>query len=241
MASPAVTQPVAQEKKVEPHHELSKPFEVPPTQQAATVDLTNSPELIETVPQEQHTNERHDSSAFTLPPEVKEDDLNQLVEMGFDREEARVALIRSNNNIQNAANLLLSDVTSNETEPETNTLPTVPVQTVGQSRTGPDLINLSRNELFTTLNSNPQMLNSLVQSISEEDQELAESIRRSPDRMYDVLHPSTQQPTGLTSEDEAAITRLCGLGFSRMECEQAYIVSDKNETIAANLLLDGFN
>lgn len=42
----------------------------------------------------------------------------------------------------------------------------------------------------------------------------------------------------ITPEDEAAINRLRALGFSKIECAQAYFACDKNEDLSANLLFD---
>jgi UV excision repair protein RAD23 len=42
----------------------------------------------------------------------------------------------------------------------------------------------------------------------------------------------------VSAEEEAAINRLAGLGVSKLEAAQAYIACDKNEEMAANLLLD---
>lgn len=43
----------------------------------------------------------------------------------------------------------------------------------------------------------------------------------------------------LTEEELAAVERLTAMGFDRMEVVQAYLACDKNEELAANLLMDG--
>merc|ERR1719198_994274 len=43
----------------------------------------------------------------------------------------------------------------------------------------------------------------------------------------------------LSPEDAAAVGRLSELGFGRDDVVQAYLACDKNEALAANLLMDG--
>lgn len=43
----------------------------------------------------------------------------------------------------------------------------------------------------------------------------------------------------LSEEEMAAVDRLASMGFDRTEAAQAYIACDKNEELAANLLMDG--
>ena len=43
----------------------------------------------------------------------------------------------------------------------------------------------------------------------------------------------------LSQEEMAAVDRLADMGFNRSEAAQAYIACDKNEALAANLLMDG--
>merc|ERR1712032_867237 len=42
----------------------------------------------------------------------------------------------------------------------------------------------------------------------------------------------------LTQEEMAAVDRLADMGFDRTEAAQAYLACDKNEALAANLLMD---
>ncbi len=47
-------------------------------------------------------------------------------------------------------------------------------------------------------------------------------------------------PTVQLSEDEMqAVDRLCELGYDRFAVIQVYLACDKNEPLAANLLMDG--
>merc|ERR1712060_83687 len=43
----------------------------------------------------------------------------------------------------------------------------------------------------------------------------------------------------LSEEEMAAVNRLTEMGFDRTEAAQAYLACDKNEALAANLLMDG--
>merc|ERR1712032_1208989 len=50
---------------------------------------------------------------------------------------------------------------------------------------------------------------------------------------------SGPQVLRLTEEEMAAVNRLADMGFDRTEAAQAYLACDKNEALAANLLMDG--
>merc|ERR1719401_2932734 len=43
----------------------------------------------------------------------------------------------------------------------------------------------------------------------------------------------------LSDDEMAAVNRLTEMGFDRTEAAQAYLACDKNEALAANLLMDG--
>ena len=51
--------------------------------------------------------------------------------------------------------------------------------------------------------------------------------------------PPGQHVLRLTEEEMAAVDRLTEMGFDRSEAAQAFLACDKNEAMAANLLMDG--
>merc|ERR1712238_146977 len=50
--------------------------------------------------------------------------------------------------------------------------------------------------------------------------------------------PGGPQVLRLTQEEMAAVDRLADMGFDRTEAAQAYLACDKDEALAANLLMD---
>merc|ERR1719356_429549 len=50
--------------------------------------------------------------------------------------------------------------------------------------------------------------------------------------------PNAPQLLRLTEEEMAAVDRLTEMGFDRTEAAQAFLACDKNEALAANLLMD---
>jgi UV excision repair protein RAD23 len=45
----------------------------------------------------------------------------------------------------------------------------------------------------------------------------------------------------LTEDEMNAVNRLTEMGFDQQDAVAAYLACDKNEALAANLLMDGFN
>jgi UV excision repair protein RAD23 len=82
------------------------------------------------------------------------------------------------------------------------------------------------------INSNQQEFMRLLAEAPDDD-EMAEALAAAGGMAIEVE---------LTPEDEAAISRLEGLGFQRDQCIEAYLACDKNEEVAANFLLEnGFD
>ncbi|TMW56205.1 hypothetical protein Poli38472_008853 [Pythium oligandrum] len=114
----------------------------------------------------------------------------------------------------------------------------------------------------------PQQIQQLLDSLSPEQQaQMAAQMGMTPEQlrglsqMLSNLPPEAMEqmmasmggaggaggaPPGatrimLTEEEAAAVDRLCSMGFDRSEVVQAYLACDKNETLAANFLMDNMD
>ncbi|ODV90546.1 hypothetical protein CANCADRAFT_107776 [Tortispora caseinolytica NRRL Y-17796] len=102
-------------------------------------------------------------------------------------------------------------------------------------------------QLREMIRQDPSMLQHLLQTLAREQPELAQMIAANPETFLQffageggdesALPPGTTQIT-ITEEENAAIERLCGLGFDRQVAIQAFLVCDKDEQAAANYLFD---
>ncbi|BFZ53966.1 UV excision repair protein rad23 [Savitreella phatthalungensis] len=106
------------------------------------------------------------------------------------------------------------------------------------------------------IQSNPQMLEPILQQLAAGNPQLASLITSNPDAFLQLLAEGAEGDEGddedgaggvlppgaqriqVTPEENAAIERLCNLGFSQHMVLQAYFACDKNEEIAANYLLE---
>ncbi|EDR23800.1 UV excision repair protein rad23, putative [Entamoeba dispar SAW760] len=187
--------------------------------------------------------------------EPTEENINHLVEMGFLRDDAIKALRKSQNNTAIAADFLISGV-------DLDNIPDQPAG--GYEEEDPQepnsILNLTKEQFIELCREQPQIIEPFLQHIESENPQLAQLMRNNPGMVYDIIkgqtnnnrvpsesQPIPQQPNHapsqpqLSPEDNAAIDRLCALGFGRSQCLQAYIACDKNEQLAANFLLDGFD
>ncbi|KAL8805884.1 MAG: hypothetical protein Q9182_001665 [Xanthomendoza sp. 2 TL-2023] len=102
-------------------------------------------------------------------------------------------------------------------------------------------------QLRQIVQSQPQMLEPILQQVGAGNPQLAQLIQEHPQQFLQILSeeadndapaPPGAQEVFVTEEEREAIDRLCRLGFERDMVIQAYFACDKNEELAANFLFD---
>ncbi|KAI4208034.1 MAG: hypothetical protein LQ346_000198 [Caloplaca aetnensis] len=102
-------------------------------------------------------------------------------------------------------------------------------------------------QLRQIVQTQPQMLEPILQQVGAGNPQLAQLIQDHPDQFLQLLSeeadndapaPPGAQEVFVNEEEREAIERLCRLGFQRDMVIQAYFACDKNEELAANFLFD---
>ncbi|MCJ1310152.1 hypothetical protein MMC25_003813 [Agyrium rufum] len=102
-------------------------------------------------------------------------------------------------------------------------------------------------QLRQIIQTQPQMLEPILQQVAAGNPQLAELISTNPEQFLQLLSedadedaplPPGAQTVSVTEEEREAIERLCRLGFERDLVIQAYFACDKNEELAANFLFE---
>ncbi|KAG8532094.1 uncharacterized protein KY384_003731 [Bacidia gigantensis] len=102
-------------------------------------------------------------------------------------------------------------------------------------------------QLRQIVQTQPRMLEPILQQVGHGNPQLAQLIGENPDQFLrllsedvgdDVPLPPGAQEISVSEEERDAIERLCRLGFERDLVIQAYFACDKNEELAANFLFD---
>ncbi|KAI4131155.1 MAG: hypothetical protein LQ338_001360 [Usnochroma carphineum] len=102
-------------------------------------------------------------------------------------------------------------------------------------------------QLRQVVQTQPQMLEPILQQVGAGNPQLAQLIQEHPEQFLQLLSeeadndapaPPGAQEVFVNEEEREAIERLCRLGFERDLVIQAYFACDKNEELAANFLFD---
>ncbi|XP_046674893.1 UV excision repair protein RAD23 homolog A isoform X2 [Homalodisca vitripennis] len=177
--------------------------------------------------------------------------VQNIVDMGYDRDQVEAALRASFNNPDRAVEYLLTGIPV-----ETDAAPAV---APGDPDTPPiaegeePLAFLRSQPQFQQMRSvvqqNPDLLNAVLQQIGQTNPALLQLISQNQEAFVRMLNepqggaatagtpvlPPTAVP--VTPQDKEAIERLKALGFPEHLVIQAYFACEKNENLAANFLL----
>lgn len=180
--------------------------------------------------------------------------VQNIVDMGYDREQVEAALRASFNNPDRAVEYLLTGIPT-----ESDSTPPPSSANVGDSdeplaflRSQPQF-----QQMRAVVQQNPDLLNAVLQQIGQTNPALLQLISQNQEafvRMLNEPQGSTTSSSGgggggsqtatisptavpVTPQDKEAIERLKALGFPEHLVIQAYFACEKNENLAANFLL----
>lgn len=115
------------------------------------------------------------------------------------------------------------------------------------------------NQLRMLVQSNPDLLQSVISQIGAQNPQMLQVIQANPDAFLALLNEpigadgSTPPATGaprvsgpdqgvtLTQQESESIARLESLGFNRQMVLEAFLACERNEEMAANFLFDSMN
>lgn len=180
--------------------------------------------------------------------------VQNIVDMGYEREQVEAALRASFNNPDRAVEYLLTGIpTENDSTPPPSSA------NIGDSdeplaflRSQPQF-----QQMRAVVQQNPDLLNAVLQQIGQTNPALLQLISQNQEafvRMLNEPQGSTTSSSGggggggqtatisptavpVTPQDKEAIERLKALGFPEHLVIQAYFACEKNENLAANFLL----
>ncbi|XP_050433215.1 UV excision repair protein RAD23 homolog B [Adelges cooleyi] len=151
---------------------------------------------------------------------------------------------------QSMSNLLNED-TGSSTGSSQGSIPTPPNDPLAFLRNQPTF-----QQMRTVVQQNPELLNSVLQQIGQTNPALLQMISNNQEAFVRMLNEpaegasasssapaaAARSPTGgyevaISTQDKEAIDRLKALGFPEHQVVQAYFACEKNENMAANLLL----
>ncbi|CDS09354.1 hypothetical protein LRAMOSA10714 [Lichtheimia ramosa] len=287
--------PKQQEEKPAPASTPSQPAPAATAASTTTTTTTTTPST--QAPAQENTQVSSDSSLVT--GSQYESVVQNMMEMGFERDQVKRALRASFNNPDRAVEYLFNGIpedllaeeqaeqahsqeqqqqqggatTTTETPAATSPDSTQArsneasqnlflaaqqaaqqqQQQQQQSGTGNADFSQLRNtphfqQLRQLVQSNPSLLQPLLQQLGQSNPELLRMINSDPQGFFQLLMEGGDEEGGavppgshviqVTQEEKEAIDRLEGLGFDRAQAIEAYFACDKNEELAANYLFD---
>ena len=181
--------------------------------------------------------------------------INALVDMGYEKEKVERAIKAANGSIDLAVEYLNEDQIPNQNEPNTgNANSNIPSSSNSNL---PEELKKNASIIKCLCMNNPEKLPSILTNLKEHSPQLFELIKQHEEdfknllvsplseediRNFQSIQQELRRPPGhsirLTKEESDAVKRLQELGFSQADAVQAYFACDKNEEMAANFLFE---
>ncbi|KAK8618659.1 hypothetical protein V6N13_132644 [Hibiscus sabdariffa] len=257
----------------------STPAAVAPPQVPVAPKSTTSTSDTATV--NQHTDTYSQAASNLVAGNSLEQTIQQLMDMGggnWDKETVTRALRAAYNNPERAVDYLYSGIPQSAevavpVTTETGAAPAAPVsgapnssplnmfpqETLSGAAAGGDgsLDFLRNNQQFqalrTMVQSNPQILQPMLQELGKQNPQLLrliqehqaeflqlinEPLEGSEGDMFDQADQEMPHAINVTPAEQEAIERLEAMGFDRALVIEAFLACDRNEELAANYLLE---
>ncbi|XP_066590971.1 UV excision repair protein RAD23 homolog A [Prorops nasuta] len=191
--------------------------------------------------------------------------VNNIMDMGYEREQVEQALRASFNNPDRAVEYLLTGIPAQlfEDPPEDPPESQEPIQEQGQDPLAFLRMQPQFQQMRQVIQQNPQLLNAVLQQIGQTNPALLQLISQNQEAFVRMLNEPVEPTSGagarvlpvsaaavasasagagagpiqITPQDKEAIERLKALGFPEHLVVQAYFACEKNENLAANFLL----
>ncbi|CAG8594236.1 9138_t:CDS:2 [Funneliformis mosseae] len=216
-----------------------------------TITTTNVPPT--TQPIQPSSTSLWDNASALVTGTDYENAVNNIMEMGFDRDQVAKAMRASFNNPDRAVEYLMTSIPDEPTVTEpAATQPTQQVPNPGVTPT--TTAGLRSQPLFQQLRQivqqNPSMLQPLLQQLGQSNPQFLQLINSNPEYFMRLLQEGEEAGEGnlpppqyvsVTQEEKEAIDRLEALGFERALAIEAFLACDRNEEMAANYLFDHMN
>ena len=181
--------------------------------------------------------------------------INALVDMGYEKEKVERAIKAANGSIDLAVEYLHDEQIPNQNEPNTgNANSNIPSSSNSNL---PEELKKNASIIKCLCMNNPEKLPSILTNLKEHSPQLFELIKQHEEdfknllvsplseediRNFQSIQQELRRPPGqtirLTKEESDAVKRLQELGFSQADAVQAYFACDKNEEMAANFLFE---
>ncbi|XP_025192534.1 UV excision repair protein RAD23 homolog B [Melanaphis sacchari] len=248
-ASSTVTKPSSSVSTSQKPAEKSLPAEQPRVEEQLTSPVIDTPASVP---------ESASSDEF-------ERMVQNVMDMGYERSQVENALRASFNNPDRAVEYLLTGIPDElQADPTINQSMSSLISEDTGSSTGSsqvpqaDPLAFLRNQptfqqMRSVVQQNPELLNSVLQQIGQTNPALLQMISNNQEAFVRMLNEPNEGaaaapaaagrgPVGgyevpVSTQDKEAIDRLKALGFPEHQVVQAYFACEKNENMAANLLL----